>query len=79
MSSGIINGSTNDFFGIFAVPLEIDNARADRADARAARGEARADRADARASVRFKERDKDRAALAASGGGVRTDLSDLNY
>lgn len=62
-----------------AANQEIDNARADRADARAARGEARADRADARASVRFKERDKDRAALAASGGGVRTDLSDLNY
>lgn len=55
-----------------------DNARADRADARAARGETRAERADARAAVRFKERDKDRAALAASGG-VRTDLSDLDY
>lgn len=41
---------------------------------------ARADRADARAEVRFGERDKDRAALAASGGGrVRTDLSDLDY
>lgn len=55
-----------------------DNARADRADARAARGETRAERADARAAVRFKERGLDRAALAASGG-VRTDTSDLDY
>lgn len=56
-----------------------DNARSDRADQRAARGEVRAERADGRAAVRFKERDKDRAALAASGGGVRSDTSDLNY
>lgn len=56
-----------------------DNARADRADARASRGEARADRADDRAAVRFRERDKDRAALAASGGGIRSDTSDLDY
>lgn len=55
-----------------------DNARADAAAARAARGEQRAVRADQRAQVRFNERDKDRAALAASGG-VRTDLSDLDY
>jgi len=48
-----------------------DNARADKAAERA-------DRADARSAVRFKERDKDRAALAASGG-IRTDLSDLDY
>lgn len=38
----------------------------------------RANRADARAAVRFKERGLDRAAVAASGG-VRTDLSDLDY
>lgn len=50
------------------------------AEAERARDNARADRADARAAVRFQERDKDRAALAASGGGrVRTDIDDLNY
>jgi hypothetical protein len=41
--------------------------------------DARGARADRRAAVRFNERDKDRAAIASSGGGVRTDLSDLDY
>lgn len=59
-----------------------DDARADRtANHTIANADARlglAYRADARSNVRFKERDKDRAALAASGG-IRTDLSDLDY
>lgn len=50
---------------------QADNARADAAAARA-------ERAEGRAVVRFKERDKDRAAIAASGG-VRSDISDLDY
>lgn len=67
-----------------AVTDMINKADRDRAfqaqEADRARDNARADRADARAAVRFQERDKDRAALAASGGGrVRTDLDDLNY
>jgi hypothetical protein len=67
-----------------------DNARADTAAERAERqfqlserrataAEGRAQRAEGRAAVRFKERDKDRAAIAASRLGVRTDLSDLDY
>lgn len=49
------------------------------ASERAARAEGRAINADRRSAVRFNERNLDRAALAASGGGVRTDLSDLDY
>lgn len=63
--------------------MERDNARADRSEARQelyrARSDARAARADGRAAVRFKERDKDRAALAAGVMGLRTDTSDLDY
>lgn len=57
----------------------IDNARADRSEARQeyyrSRSDQRGERADARAGVRFKERALDRAALA----GVRSDISDLDY
>jgi len=61
---------------------ERDDARADRvanngiATSNARLGLAREARGEGR--VRFRERDKDRAALAASGG-IRTDLSDLDY
>lgn len=48
------------------------------ADARGARSDARAARSEGRAAVRFKERNLDRAAVAA-GGVVRSDLSDLEY
>jgi hypothetical protein len=62
---------------------EVDNARSDRSVARQeyyrARSDSRAERADARSAVRFKERDKDRAAIAAGMSGIRTDLSDLDY
>lgn len=68
----------------------VDNARSDRlANNTVAATQARlalARNADARGSesraegrVRFRERDKDRAAVAAGGRGVRTDLSDLDY
>jgi hypothetical protein len=56
--------------------------RADRSDARSAmyqsRSDARASAANSRAAVRFKERGLDRAAMMGSGG-LRTDLSDLDY
>lgn len=68
----------------------LDNLRSDRSEARQerseartsyyqARSDARASRADSRAAVRFRERDKDRAALASSGTGLRSDTSDLDY
>lgn len=63
--------NTDRTFAATQAERAADNARADRADNRAAR-------ADQRSEVRFKERDLDRKALAASGG-VRTDISDLNY
>jgi hypothetical protein len=49
------------------------------ADARGAASNARAAEARREGRVRFQERDKDRAAVAAGGRGVRTDLSDLDY
>lgn len=49
------------------------------ADARGAAASGRAAEARAEGRVRFRERDKDRAAVAAGGRGVRTDLSDLDY
>lgn len=62
----------------------ISDERTDEKDAEARRRwgiqDARAARAEGRATVRFEERDKDRAALAASGGGgISSDISDLNY
>ncbi len=51
-----------------------------RTERRAMTAEERAARAEGRAQVRFNERDKDRAAIAASGGGrIPTDISDLDY
>lgn len=49
------------------------------ADARGAAASARSAEARQEGRVRFRERDKDRAAVAAGGRGVRTDLSDLDY
>ncbi len=81
-----LDDATLDRHIAFGMTVTDMIAKADRdrnfaaAEADRARDNARADRADARAAVRFQERDKDRAALAASGGGrVRTDLEDLNY
>lgn len=54
---------TNVFGQALGIKGLVEQQRADRADARATRNEARAERADGRAAVRFKERDKDRAAL----------------
>jgi len=56
---------------------EANNARADRADARAERADRRADEARAEGRVRFQERDKDRAAVAA--GNIPNNTDDLNY
>lgn len=50
-----------------------------RTDARAESGERRAQRGEQRSEVRFRERNLDRAAIAASGGGIRSDTSDLDY
>ncbi|MEG8058022.1 hypothetical protein QP150_16210 [Sphingomonas sp. 22L2VL55-3] len=43
------------------------------------RADGRAGAARSESHVRFRERDKDRAAIAAGGRGVRNDLSDLDY
>lgn len=69
---------------------EADNARADRVAntninatntrlSLAFRADRRAAEARAEGRTRFRERDKDRAAIAAGGLGLRTDLSDLDY
>lgn len=62
----------------------VDKADRDRAFEAAERtrqaAEARAARAEGRAEVRFRERDLDRKAIAASGGGrVPTNIDDLDY
>lgn len=68
----------------------IDNQRSDRLAqntvqstqarlALARNADARGAQSRAEGRVRFQERDKDRAAVAAGGRGVRTDLSDLDY
>ena len=49
------------------------------ADRRGAAASSRAAQARAEGRVRFSERNLDRAAVAAGGRGVRTDLSDLDY
>lgn len=70
--------------------IDTDNERAassevfDRQQAQARLGlsyaaDRRAREARQEGRVRFRERDKDRAAIAAGGRGVRTDLSDLDY
>lgn len=45
----------------------------------AQRADARSSEARSEGRVRFRERDKDRAAIAAGGRGISTDLSDLDY
>lgn len=59
-----------------------DNGRADRSESRQeyyrARSDSRSERSDSRQAVRFRERDKDRAALAGTFG-IRADTSDLDY
>lgn len=45
----------------------------------ARRADARSSEARSEGRVRFRERDKDRAAIAAGGRGIPTDLSDLDY
>lgn len=57
---------------------ERSERREDRSERRAGAAEGRAIAAERRAQVRFGERDKDRAALAA-GGIVRRDMGDLDY
>lgn len=60
----------------------VDNGRADRSESRQeyyrARSDSRSERSDRRQAVRFRERDKDRAALSGSFG-IRSDTSDLDY